>query len=105
MNEEVWFTVPTRAAVRAFFDHQGVYCQDMEKNLKGMSSRKWPVAVDLFCGRGGVTEGLKRPRFRVAAAVDNDPVSCATCRANHSRVKLYGKDIRLVDSEHVSTEA
>lgn len=59
--------------------------------------RGWPTAVDLYCGSGSVTAALKSAHYRVVAAVDNDPVACRTFRANHKRVHLYQKDIRLVD--------
>lgn len=55
------------------------------------------TAVDLYCGCGGITEGLKRSGFRVVAAVDNDPIACDTYRANHRSVNLYDKDIKKVD--------
>lgn len=58
---------------------------------------KWPTAVDLFCGCGGVTQGLKHRHYRVVAAVDNDPIACKTYRTNHPRVRLYEEDIRHVD--------
>lgn len=50
-------------------------------------------AIDLFCGCGGVTEGLKQAGFTVVAAVDNDPICCETYRLNHPEVKLIEKDI------------
>lgn len=63
--------------------------------------RRWPTAVDLFCGCGAVTAALKARRFRVVAAVDNDPVACASYRKNHSSVVLYEKDIRSVDTTRI----
>lgn len=51
------------------------------------------LAIDLFCGCGGVTEGLKQAGFTVVAAVDNDPICCETYRLNHPEVKLIEKDI------------
>lgn len=62
-----------------------------------MTLRQWPTAVDLFCGCGGVTLALKQRRFRVVAAVDNDPVACGTYRANHPTVRLYDEDCVKVD--------
>lgn len=53
-----------------------------------------PLAVDLFSGCGGVTEGLKQAGFRVAAAIDHDPVACRTYRVNHPDVTLFEEDIR-----------
>ena len=52
------------------------------------------IAIDLFCGCGGVTEGLKQAGFTVIAAVDNDPICCETFRTNHPEVQLIEKDIR-----------
>ena len=51
------------------------------------------LAIDLFCGCGGVTEGLKQAGFTVIAAVDNDPICCQTYRLNHPEVSLLEKDI------------
>lgn len=62
---------------------------------------RWPTAVDLFCGCGAVTAALKARRFRVVAAVDNDPVACESYRRNHPSVVLYEKDIRRVDATHI----
>ncbi|MHB9150708.1 MAG: DNA cytosine methyltransferase [Thermoleophilia bacterium] len=56
-----------------------------------------PVAVDLFCGCGGCTVGLKKAGFRVAAAVDIDPASIATYEANHPEVAMFKRDIRELD--------
>ena len=56
-----------------------------------------PVAVDLFCGSGAVTAALRRGGYRVALAVDNDPVACRTFKLNHYRTRLIRDDIRRVD--------
>ena len=66
--------------------------------------RSWPTAVDLFCGCGGVTEGLKKSHFRVVAAVDNDPVACQTYRLNHPRVQLLAQDVNDVDVAQIRRE-
>lgn len=56
-----------------------------------------PIAIDLFSGCGGVTEGLKQAKFRVIAAIDIDPIATETYRLNHKTVKLFKEDIRNVD--------
>ena len=61
----------------------------------------WPVAVDLFAGCGGLTTGVRKGGFRVAAAVELDEVSAATYRANHKRTKLIVEDIREVSGEAI----
>jgi DNA (cytosine-5)-methyltransferase 1 len=57
------------------------------------------TAIDLFCGCGAVTSGLKTAGFRVVGAVDVDPIACATYRLNHKNVKIIKKDIKKVDPE------
>lgn len=52
-----------------------------------------PTAVDLFCGSGGVTAGLRMAGWRVLAACDNDPVAANTYRSNHPRTAFVEGDI------------
>jgi DNA (cytosine-5)-methyltransferase 1 len=57
------------------------------------------TAIDLFCGSGAVTLGLKDAGFRVVGAVDFDPIACSTYSANHPEVHLIEEDIRKVSPE------
>ncbi|MGE4299113.1 MAG: DNA cytosine methyltransferase [Desulfovibrionaceae bacterium] len=57
------------------------------------------TAIDLFCGCGAVTEGIKGAGFQVISALDSDPVACGTYRANHPEVHLVEGDIREVQPE------
>ena len=70
--------------------------------------RSRPIAIDLFCGSGAVTHGLKTKHFRVIAAVDSDSTVCRTFRANHPNVPLYETDIRVLRPsslvKHIPTE-
>lgn len=61
------------------------------------NGRRWPTAIDLYCGSGSVTAALKAAHFRVVAAVDNDKTACETFRTNHRRTPLYERDIKDVD--------
>jgi len=54
------------------------------------------TAVDLFAGGGGLTVGLRRAGFRVAAAVENDKSAYDTYVANNPGVRAFLKDIRNV---------
>lgn len=47
-----------------------------------MASRKL-TAVDLFCGAGGLSEGLRAAGYEIPFAVDLDPTACETYRLNH----------------------
>ena len=58
--------------------------------------RSKPKAVDLFCGAGGLTEGLRQAGYRVIGAVDDDPLACRTYRLNHRGVKVWQTDITRV---------
>lgn len=37
-----------------------------------------PTAIDLFCGAGGLSLGLNSAGYRIAAALDNDPIATRT---------------------------
>ena len=52
------------------------------------------LAMDLFCGCGGLTQGLKKAKFKVVGAVDIDSVSVETYKANHPEVETWHTDIK-----------
>jgi len=62
------------------------------------------TAVDLFSGCGGLSTGLKKAGFGVLGAVDNDPTSVATFRANHPEVRIWRRDITLLSAPAVRRE-
>jgi site-specific DNA-cytosine methylase len=53
-----------------------------------------PIAVDLFSGCGGLTQGLKDAGFRVIGAVEIDTLAADTYASNHPEVKIWREDIR-----------
>lgn len=59
-------------------------------------SQSWPTAIDLFCGAGGLSLGLRQARFRVSAAVDNSKLATETYHMNFPRVPIVPGDIRDV---------
>jgi DNA (cytosine-5)-methyltransferase 1 len=61
-------------------------------------------AIDLFCGCGGLTQGLKKAGFRVIWAVDNDSSAVAAYRANHKEVDVREADIRTLDYETIKRQ-
>jgi len=62
------------------------------------------TAVDLFCGSGAVTMGLKHSGFKVVSAVDIDPVAAETYRLNHPKIKHFEEDIRHFNPELIRSE-
>jgi len=67
-------------------------CQQGDKKL---------TAVDLFCGCGGLTLGLKRAGFLVLGAVDVDHLSVKSYKENHCDVRVWEKDIRELDAQEL----
>lgn len=52
------------------------------------------TAIDLFCGAGGLTVGLKQAGFKVLAGVEINPIATETCRMNHKGHRIYEEDIK-----------
>ncbi len=59
----------------------------------GSERRERLCAIDLFCGAGGLTEGLRQARFRVVAAVDNDELAVESYKLNHKRTRVWRDDV------------
>ncbi|MDV0931453.1 DNA cytosine methyltransferase [Citrobacter freundii] len=47
------------------------------------------TAIDLFCGAGGLTCGLKEAGFKVIAGVELEAVAAKTYKTNHADHILY----------------
>ncbi len=60
-----------------------------------------PNAIDLFCGCGGITQGLKAAGFRVLAGVEYSSAPATVYRLNHPEVQLFEADIRRLDIKQV----
>ncbi|UCA47213.1 DNA cytosine methyltransferase [Pseudochrobactrum sp. XF203] len=55
---------------------------------------KKPTAIDLFCGAGGLTLGLKQAGFKVLASVELEEIPHKSYLLNHPDVISYKRDIR-----------
>lgn len=75
----------------------------MGRKARGTSRR--PVAVDLFCGAGGMSLGFEQAGFDVLAAVDNDPVHLATYSFNFPIASTLCADISTISASDVLAAA
>jgi DNA (cytosine-5)-methyltransferase 1 len=60
------------------------------------------TAIDLFSGCGGLSLGLRRAGFGIAAAIEVDPIAAKTYRKNHVKTKLFIEDICGVESRRLT---
>ncbi|MCK6686436.1 DNA cytosine methyltransferase [Enterobacter asburiae] len=56
------------------------------------------LAIDLFSGGGGLSQGLVQAGYDVVAAVELDSNAISTYEQNHPSTKLISHDIRLVSA-------
>jgi len=66
-----------------------------------MNTRTELTAVDLFCGCGGLSLGLKEAGFAVKAGVELDLSAAQTYGINHQDTVLFRCDIRDVNAEEL----
>lgn len=64
-----------------------------------------PTAIDLFSGLGGTSLGLRQAGFRVAAAVELNPLAAESYKLNLPDVPLWERDIRRLAARKVRDEA
>ncbi len=58
-------------------------------------------AIDLFCGVGGLTEGLKQAGFDVIGAVEIDPLVSKAYQMNHPHTYLWNKPIQNISAKEI----
>lgn len=61
-----------------------------------MKTQKRPIAVDLFAGAGGMTLGFEQAGFDVLAAVEIDPIHCATHEYNFPFWQVFCQGIETL---------
>jgi len=66
-----------------------------------MKSGSRPIAIDLFSGAGGMSLGFEQAGFDILAAVEIDPVHCATHEFNFPYSKVLCRDISNVTGEEI----
>ncbi len=77
------------------------------QTLRGASTldERRPLAVDLFCGAGGMSLGFEQAGFDIVAAVEYDPVHALIHRYNFPECNVLCRDIRRLRAADVVTAA
>jgi DNA (cytosine-5)-methyltransferase 1 len=70
-----------------------------------MKKSERPVAIDLFCGAGGMSLGFELAGFDVIAAVDSDPIHVTTHARNFPSCKTLNSDISRLTGDQLREEA
>ncbi|MCC5637376.1 DNA cytosine methyltransferase [Nostoc sp. CHAB 5844] len=63
--------------------------------------KRRPIAVDLFAGAGGMTLGFEQAGFDVLAAVDIDPIHCATHEFNFPFCTVLCRSVEDTTGEEI----
>ena len=72
------------------------------KNDKGVIELEKPLAIDLFCGAGGMSLGFIQEGFDINLACDFDESCIETYTFNHPNTKseyIIKSDIKEIDNE------
>lgn len=75
-------------------DSEGIFMSDG-------SGGSGPVVIDLFCGAGGLSEGLRQAGFNPRVGVDFDKHAAMTYRHNHPGVPVIEGDVAKVTGEQL----
>ena len=64
-----------------------------------------PIAVDLFAGAGGLSLGFQQAGFDVRAAVEYDPIHCATHEFNFPDCATICRDVTGIDGDYIRSQS
>jgi DNA (cytosine-5)-methyltransferase 1 len=67
--------------------------------------RTGPIVVDLFAGAGGLSLGFQQAGFAVRAAVEHDPIHCATHEFNFPQCAIICRSVRDIDGDYIRSRA
>ncbi|MHA1928712.1 MAG: DNA (cytosine-5-)-methyltransferase [Candidatus Thorarchaeota archaeon] len=69
----------------------------------GIQIRKG-LGIDLFCGAGGLSEGLEQAGHKVVLASDSNPNMCETYQFNNPKTKIIQSDINKSEDVEILLE-
>ena len=64
-----------------------------------------PILVDLFAGAGGLSLGFRQAGFDVRAAVEYDPIHCATHEFNFPDCATICRDVTSIDGNYIRSQS
>ena len=64
-----------------------------------------PFVVDLFAGAGGLSLGFQQAGFDVRAAVEYDPIHCATHEFNFPDCTTICRSVQDIDGDYIRSQA
>lgn len=66
-----------------------------------MTGKRRPLGIDLFAGAGGMSLGFEQAGFEIAAAVEYDPIHCATHEFNFPGSATICRTVATVDAAYI----
>jgi DNA (cytosine-5)-methyltransferase 1 len=81
------------------------FCAEGRQRAAAAADPAVPVAIDLFAGAGGISEGFRQEGFRVALAVESDRHAAQSYRANHPGVPVIEEDVASLDAKAIRAAA
>lgn len=64
-----------------------------------------PIAVELFCGVGGMSLGFEQAGFNIVAAFDLDPINVEYHKKNFPRTQTFKEDVATLSAESIREKA